>query len=282
MSQQYISLSVDFTQGLNDAWSKVATFVPKLIGFLVVLAIGWFVSKMIAKVLDRVLRKVGSEKLAERAGASRMLANSKYDMTGIVCKVVYYALLLITLQLGFGVFGANPVSDMLNSIVGWIPRGIVAIVLMVVAMAVANLVRDIVTNALSSMSYGKTLGTIAWAFIVVLGVIAALGQAGIATTVTQPVLYAALAAGAGILVVGVGGGLIGPMRQRWERWLNTAEQETAKARGSVGAYQAGRQDAMTNQPVQERTRGAMGGTGSHLRDDDTGNDMRGGGLRDDM
>ncbi|MEV8320837.1 hypothetical protein AB0Q95_42470 [Streptomyces sp. NPDC059900] len=282
MSQQYISLSVDFTQGLNDAWSKVATFVPKLIGFLVVLAIGWFVSKMIAKLLDRVLRKVGSEKLAERAGASRMLANSKYDMTGIVCKVVYYALLLITLQLGFGVFGSNPVSSMLNSIVGWIPRGIVAIVLMVVAMAVANVVRDIVTSALSSMSYGKTIGTIAWTFIVALGVIAALGQAGIATTVTQPVLYAALAAGAGILIVGVGGGLIGPMRQRWERWLDTAEQETAKARGSVSAYQAGRTDAMTNQPVQERTRGGMGGTGSHMRDDDTDNGMRGGGMRDDM
>jgi hypothetical protein len=277
---QYSSLSVDFTSGLNDAWSKIATFVPKLIGFLVVLVIGWFVSKMIAKVLDRVLRKVGSEKLAERAGASRMLANSKYDMTGIVCKVVYYTLLLITLQIGFGVFGSNPVSSMLNSIVAWIPRGIVAIVLMVVAMAVANVVRDIVTSALSSMSYGKTIGTIVWTCIVVLGVIAALGQAGIATTVTQPVLYAALAAAAGILIVGVGGGLIGPMRQRWDRWLNTAEQETAKARGSVGVYQAGRQDAMTNQPVQER----MGERrGSHLRDDtgndrgtDMGNDMRDG------
>lgn len=273
---QYVSLSVDFTQGLNDAWSKVAQFVPKLIGFLVVLAIGWFVSKMIARILDRVLRKVGSEKLAERAGASRMLANSKYDMTGIVCKVVYFALLLITLQLGFGVFGSNPVSTMLDGIVSWIPRAVVAIVLMVVAMAVANVVRDIVTSALSSMSYGKTVGTIVWACIVALGVIAALGQAGIATTVTQPVLYAALAAGAGILIVGVGGGLIAPMRQRWERWLNTAEQETAKARGSVSAYQAGRQDAMTNQPVEERM--------PH----DMGNDMRGmrgdmrGDMRDDM
>lgn len=267
---QYISLSVDFTQGLDDAWSKVAQFVPKLIGFLVVLVIGWFVSKMIARVLDRVLRKVGSEKLAERAGASRMLANSKYDTTGIVCKVIYFALLLITLQLGFGVFGSNPVSTMLDGIVSWIPRGVVAIVLMVVAMAVANIVRDIVTSALSSMSYGKTVGTIAWACIVALGVFAALGQAGIATAVTQPVLYAALAAGAGILIVGVGGGLIGPMRQRWERWLNTAEQETAKARGSVSAYQAGRQDAMTNQPARERTRPGMGTdtTGSHLRDDD--------------
>ncbi|MET9442448.1 hypothetical protein [Streptomyces sp. NPDC006610] len=247
------SLSIDFTSGINDAWSRIATFVPKLVGFLVILAIGWFVSKMIARVLDRVLRKVGSERLSERAGASRMLRESKYDLTGIVCKIVYYALMLITLQLALGVFGTNPVSRMIDGIVSWIPRGIVAVVLIVVAMAIANAVRGIVQSALSSMSYGRTVATIAWACIVGLGVIAALGQAGIAVAVTQPVLYAALAAAAGILIVGVGGGMIMPMRQRWERWLDTAEQETARARGGASAYQAGREDAMSNQPARERT-----------------------------
>ena len=55
------------------------------------------------------------------------------------------------------------------------------------------------------------------------------------------------------MIVGVGGGMIGPMRERWERWLTTAERETMNAKGSMSAYQAGRQDAMANQPVQERT-----------------------------
>jgi hypothetical protein len=247
------NLAINFTQGLNDAWSKVAQFVPKLVGFLVVLAIGWFVSKMIARVLDRVLRKVGSERLSERAGTARMLRDSKYDMTGIVCKIVYYALMLITLQLALGVFGANPVSTMINGIVAWLPRGIVAVVLVVVSMAIANAVRGIVGSALSSMSYGRMLATVVWACIVALGVIAALGQAGIATSVTQPVLYAALATAAGILIVGVGGGMIAPMRQRMERMLTAAERETTNAKGSLTAYQSGRADAMTNQPVRERT-----------------------------
>lgn len=214
--------------------------MPKLVGFVIVLAIGWFISKMIARVLDRVLRKVGSERLAERAGAARMLEGSKYDMTAIVCKVVYYALLLITLQIALGVFGPNPVSNMINGIVAWLPRAIVAIVLVVLAMAIANVVRDIVTNSLSAVSYGRTIGTVVWACIVALGVIAALGQAGIATSVTQPVLIAALAAAVGIVVVGVGGGLIVPMRQRWERMLNSAEQETAKARGISPTRRAAR------------------------------------------
>ncbi|MFH8465207.1 hypothetical protein [Streptomyces sp. NPDC017991] len=252
------TLAINFTQGLDDAWSKIATFVPKLIGFLVILVIGWIISKMIARVLDRVLRKAGSERLSERAGTERLLSESKYDMTGIVCKIVYYALMLITLQLALGVFGANPVSEMINGIVAWLPRGIVAVVLVVIAMAVANAVRTIVGSALSSVSYGRTVATMMWACILALGVIAALGQAGIATAVTQPVLYAALAAVAGILIVGVGGGMIMPMRQRWERWLDTAERESLNAKGSMSAYQSGRDDALRGQPARERTDRAAG------------------------
>jgi hypothetical protein len=250
---QTLALSVDFSQGFTDAWSAVAEFVPKFIGFLAILLIGWFVAKMIAKVADRLLRKVGFERMAERSGVSNTLKGSKYDATGIIAKILYYAILLIALQLAFGVFGPNPVSVMINGIVAWLPRAIVACVIVVVAMAIARAVRDILTGALGQMSYGKVVATAAWAFIVGLGVIAALSQAGIATSVTGPVLTAVLATIAGILIVGVGGGLITPMRGRWERWLSAAESETGHAKDQISAYQRGREDAKRGMPApQER------------------------------
>ncbi|GHF91425.1 hypothetical protein GCM10018790_80660 [Kitasatospora xanthocidica] len=255
MAQQ-LALSVDFGSGFTQAWSKIAKVIPQFIAFLVILVIGWFVAKAVAKVLDRVLRRIGSERVAERSGVAARLSGSKYDMTGIVCKVVYYIVLLMALQLAFGVFGPNPISVMIHSIVAWLPRAIVAVVIVVVAMAIANGVRDIVGNSLSGASYGRTVATMAWGFIVALGVIAALGQAGIATAITGPVLIAALATVAGVVVVGVGGGLIMPMRQRWERWLDSAEQETARLRGS--AYQAGRSDALAHQPVRPTTQTGPG------------------------
>jgi hypothetical protein len=244
---QPLALSVDFGQGLTDAW-----FVPKFIGFLVILLIGWFVAKLIARVADRLLRRVGFEKLSERSGIANALRRSQYDATGILVQVLYYGILLIALQLGFGVFGPNPVSSMINSIVAWLPNALVALVIVVVVMAIARAVRDIVRGALGDASYGKVVSTAAWAFIVTLGVIAALGQAQIATSVTGPVLIAALASIAGILVVGVGGGLITPMRQRWERWLAIAEQESAQARDNISAYQRGRADARPGHPEAER------------------------------
>ena len=48
-------------------------------------------------------------------------------------------------------------------------------------------------------------------------------------------LYVALATIGGILVVGIGGGAIKPMQERWDRWLNTVERETAsRSRGTSG------------------------------------------------
>ncbi|MEO3978493.1 hypothetical protein [Streptomyces sp. CAU 1734] len=246
---QPLALSVDFGQGLTDAWSAVARFIPRLIACLAILIIGWFIAKLIAKVVDRLLRRIGSEKLAERSGAADALRDSKYDATGILTKVIYYGLLLIVLQLAFSAFGPNPISSMINAVVAWLPKAIVALVIIVVAMAIARAVRDIVLGALGGVSYGKVVATAAWAFIVALGVIAALGQAGIATAITGPLLTAVLATVAGVIIVGAGGGLIGPMRQRWERWLSRAEEESAVARESISTYQRGRADAQAGQPA---------------------------------
>ncbi|MFI2351968.1 hypothetical protein ACH492_34205 [Streptomyces sp. NPDC019443] len=247
-----LALTVDFGQGITDAWSAVARFVPKFIGFLVILLIGWLVAKLVARGADQLLRRVGFERLSERSGVANALHGSKYDATGILVKILYYGILLIALQLGFGVFGPNPVSGMINSVVGWLPKAIVACVIVVVALAIARAVRDIVQGALGETSYGKILSTVAWASIVALGVIAALSQAEIATSVTGPVLTAALASMAGILIVGVGGGLINPMRHRWERWLSAAEQEAARARGTTGAYERGGRDTTAGRPPTER------------------------------
>jgi hypothetical protein len=64
----------------------------------------------------------------------------------------------------------------------------------------------------------------------------------VATTVTTPVLIAVLATIAGILIVGVGGGLVRPMQARWDAWLDRASQESQAIAEKAKAYQAGRSD----------------------------------------
>jgi hypothetical protein len=235
----------------------VANIIPKLLAFAVILLIGWLICRVIAKALDAVLRRAGVERMAERAGTSRMLSGSKWDTTTILVKVVYYGLLLVVVQLALGVFGPNPVSTMIHSVVAWIPKAIVALVIVVVAMWLANVAREFITNVLSAASYGKMLGWMAWAAIAFFGAIAALAQIGVATFVLGPILNAVLFTVAGIAIVGFGGGLIQPMRSRWERMLTKAEQETTRVQASVQqnalAYQKGRADARAGQAADTQT-----------------------------
>ncbi|MEV4009095.1 hypothetical protein AB0J35_01270 [Nonomuraea angiospora] len=253
-------MDINIGQGITDAWRQIATFVPKLVAFLVILIIGWIVAKALQKIVDKVLERVGFDRAVERSGVRRWLEQSKYTARSLLAKIVYYAILLITLQLAFSVFGPNPISSMLNSVVGWLPAALVAIVIIVVAGAIAMGVRDIIAGALGGLTYGRWVATAAAVFIWALGIIAALNQIGVATTVTTPVLVTVLATIGAIVAIGIGGGLVRPMQQRWERWLSRIEQEAPQARAHAEAYQRGREDArtMTGEPV--RTTPATPGT----------------------
>ncbi|NYI99773.1 small-conductance mechanosensitive channel [Nocardioides thalensis] len=222
------ALAIDWEGTLEDSLNPVIDFVPKLLVFLVILFIGWLIAKAVAKFLGIVLQRVGFTTLLSKAGADRALTSASVNPLDIICKLAYYFILLIALQLALSAFGpSNPVSEIVNDIVRWLPQAVVAIVIVVIAGAVANAVKDLLTGVLGGVSYGPLLAKIASGFIVALGVIAALNQIGIGLSVTMPVLIAVLATVGGILVVGVGGGLIAPMRDRWERWLDQLASETA-------------------------------------------------------
>ncbi|MEV0005426.1 hypothetical protein AB0H28_24500 [Micromonospora sp. NPDC050980] len=232
----------NFGDAVGDAFRSVMLFLPKAVAFIAILVVGWLVAKAVRKLVDKVLERVHFDRAVERGGIKTALARSKYDASDIVAKLAYYGVLLVTLQLAFGIWGPNPISDLIAGVVAWLPRAFVAIVIVVVAAAIARAVKDIISSALGGLSYGRVLANLASVFILGLGVIAALNQIGVATAVTTPVLIAVLATVGGILVVGVGGGLVRPMQSRWESWLTRAEEESRTIATHARAYQAGRRD----------------------------------------
>ncbi|MEU1602721.1 mechanosensitive ion channel family protein [Micromonospora matsumotoense] len=233
---------VDIGSALTDMWRSVLLFVPRAIAFIVILVVGWLIARAVLKIVDAALERVGFDRAVERGGIKRALERTKYDASDILARLAYYAVLLFTLQFAFGVWGPNAISDLIRGVVAWLPRAFIAIVIVVVAAAIANAVRDLVSGALGGLSYGKVLADLVAVFILALGVIAALNQVGIATTVTTPVLIAVLGTVAGILIVGVGGGLVKPMQSRWDGWLDRAAEESRAVQEHRRARAAGQGD----------------------------------------
>ncbi len=237
--------AADIGDQFADLLGSVIAIALKVVIFLAIMALGWFVGAWIYRFLARFLRRVGFDRAVERGGLHRLLGGS--TASELTARLVELAFLLFVLQLAFGIFGPNPVSTLIGDVVAWLPQLFVAIVIVVVAAAIAGWVRELVRGALDGVSYGRTLGTVAQVLILTLGIIAALDQLGVAASVTLPILITALATIGGILVVGVGGGLIRPMQHRWERMLNRAETETSLAADTVRSRRAA-DDRNTNRP----------------------------------
>ena len=219
---------VDIREGVESAWESVITFVPRLLAFLVILLIGVLIAKGVEKLLNAVLERVGFDRMVERGGVKQALDRSKFDASDILAKIVFYTLVLVTLQLAFGVFGPNPISALLQGLIAFLPKLFVALLIVVIAAYVASAVRTIVSSTLGGLTYGRILATVAWAAIWVVGIAAALNQIEVAPEIVNGVFYALLALVVGVGIVAIGGGGIQPMRERWQRALTRMDQEAPR------------------------------------------------------
>jgi hypothetical protein len=160
----------------------------------------------------------------ERGGIRQALARSKYDPSDIIAKLGFWLIFLVSLQIAFGVFGPNPISDLLQGLIAYLPNVLVAIVIVVVAAAIAKAVTDLLTSLLSSVSGGPVMAKGAGIAILVFGAFAALDQLQIAPRIVTGLWYAILAIVVGSAVVAIGGGGIKTMQRYWERATTTAER----------------------------------------------------------
>lgn len=222
--------AVEWSQGIEDAWSDVARFVPKLVAFLAILVVGYIIAKIIARIVRRILMRVGFERVADKGGVNEALARSGNDATGVVGKIVFYTLMLLVVQMAFAAFGSNVVSDMIEDIVAYLPRVIAAVVILWVAWVIGAAARDLIMSAVGGEGTGRSLGLAAFVAVVTVGAFAALSQLQIATAIVHGLFYAILAIVAGSAIVAIGGGGIQPMRHRWESTLARYDEEKPRLR----------------------------------------------------
>ena len=242
-------LALDLETPVREGFTTFATFIPKLLGFLIILIVGYFIAKLIAKLVDKGLEKAGFDRAVEKGGIKKALSKSSYDASDIVAKLVFFAVFIPFLSAAVSALGIAALQEPLAAFIALIPRIIVAIVLVVLGAVIAGAVKSFITNALGGLSYGSILANAAAVLILFGFVKAALDQVGIATNVTGALLYATLAAVAGVIIVGVGGGLIKPMQARWEDALTKANSEKDKIKAEASSGRSSTPDAYPLDPA---------------------------------
>ncbi len=223
---------------LAGALALLLSFIPRLLGFLVILLIGWLVATAIAKVLTTVLRKVGFDRFADRIGLTRLeqQMNIHMDTAGVLGRLAYWFVFLIFLVPAVNALGLTTVSDLIGRIIGYLPNVFVAILVLFLGTLAATFVSDIVRGATASSRIGNPNIFANIARYAILGFVAlvALEQLQIAPALIQ-ILFTAIV-GAAALAFGLAFGLGG--RDSAQRLLARGEGNLTNVTAQVREQQA--------------------------------------------
>jgi small-conductance mechanosensitive channel len=195
-------------QPIQDALLNVLntflSYIPQIIGALVILLVGFLVAKLLQAVVRRVLQGIGFDQWMERGGIKQFFdqAQTKETPATVLGKLVFWFVFIIAIVMAADALGISQVSAVLAQLVAYIPSIIAAILILILAALLANFLSSVVRGATGS----DILANIARYAIIVYAVFAAITELGIAVELTAPtflivlggvVLAAALAFGIG-------------------------------------------------------------------------------------
>ena len=221
----------------TNAITLVFAFIPKLLGFLIILLIGWFIARALESGVTWLLRKVGFDTMANRIGLTRLQQqmNLKMDAASLLGKIVFWFVFLIFLVSAVDALGLTAISTLLGQVIGYIPNVFVAIVILFLGTLAATVVADLVKGATSRTSIGNPNVFANIARYAILGFVAliALEQLQIAPALIQ-ILFTAIV-GALALAFGLSFGLGG--REAAQRWLARGEDNLTTAAAQYSTQQ---------------------------------------------
>src|SRR6202165_1626397 len=247
------NIGVSIVNALNDAVRLILTFIPRVIGFIVILRVGLIIATLVSKALTLILRKVGFDRMANRIGLTRFeqRMNVKMDPAGVLGKIVYWFILLIFLIPAADALGVPAVSNILNSLVAYIPNVFVAILVLFLGSLFATFVADIVRGTVATAKIGdpNVFASIARWAIIGFAALIALEQLQIAPSLINDlfggvVLAVAIAFA---LAFGLGG------QDAARRWLARGESTVTTAAAQVSAQQI-RDNAQNEMRQSEQAR----------------------------
>jgi hypothetical protein len=185
--------------------------IPNIIGFLVILLIGWLIANLIARAVAALLRAVRFNQLAQRSGFSDFVTQMgvKTDPAGVLAEVVRWFVRLIVLVVAFDALGLPAVSQVLQQFLLWLPNLVVALVILVIGGLAANALADLVrgSTARAGFSNPNLLASIARVAVWSFTLLVAVNQIGIAQTLVNTLFFGLI--GALALSLGLAFGLGG-------------------------------------------------------------------------
>jgi len=195
-------------QSMTELWTKVAGFVPNLVGMLVILIVGYIISKVLQWSAVAILDRVRFDKAGEKTGLNDAMqkVGIKRTASEIVGVLIFWFFMLTFLLSAAEALGLENVSQTIDSFVEYLPHVIGAAVIVVVGLLVANFARTAMQTALERLGvdYGKAASKLVYGVLIVVIGSLAISQLQIETGLINRVIEIGLLAVGAALAISLG------------------------------------------------------------------------------
>ena len=208
MVLDWYSATLEALQGL---WQAFLIFIPKLVGAIIIFIIGWFIAVAVGKVISEILKRIKFNQIFERGVWKEALekAEFKIDASGFIGAICKWILAIVFLLAAVEILGLVQFADFLIKVLAYLPNVVVAALIFVVAVIIADILEKVVRAVVegAKVGYGQVVGAIVRWSIWIFAILAILIQLKIAPSLLQALFigFVALIAIAGGIAFGLGG-----------------------------------------------------------------------------
>src|SRR3954468_20439674 len=241
--------AVKIGDSLQQALNAFFGFLPNLLGFLVILVIGYIVARVVKGILIKLLQKVGLDKALHSGQTGQYVEKISpgASPSRLVGSIAFWFLFLGAISLAVSALKIPALTTFVSAIYGYLPNVIAAVIIFVVAGAIAGAIAALVTKTMGDTPTGKLVATIAPLLIMAIATFMILNQLQIApaiVTITYAVLLGSLGLGMA-LAFGLGGretagALVSGAYDKGQEHKDRVKQDiqTGKQRGQAHTEQA--------------------------------------------
>ena len=217
---------------IRESLHQIGTFLPRLLLAILILIVGWLLAKGVRFAIIRALRAVNFNVVTEKAGIDHFLkqGGAKFDTIRVLGGLFYWLVILAALMVAFNSLDLAYVTDLIGRIVLFVPKVMVALLILVFGIYFARFVGAALAAYLHGIGVGEAalVGRLALYAITGFVIMIALDQMGLGDIIRQAFLIIVAAIGLGLaLAFGLGGQKrAGELIERWSRPGNGDEPTT--------------------------------------------------------
>jgi hypothetical protein len=201
--------AVDVGDSIQQGLDALFAFIPRLVGFLLILFIGYIIARVVKGVLQKLLDKLGVDRALHSGSTGSYVNRVAPDVrpSRVIGSLAFWFLFLGAVAIAVSQLGIAALDNFVAAIGAYIPNIIAAVLIFVVAGVVAAAVGGLVARTMGDTPTGKVVGSVVPVLVMAIATFMILNQLQIAPEIVT-ITYAALIGGvflAMALAFGLGG-----------------------------------------------------------------------------